>query len=182
MLAAEMLAQLEHDPLARAVLVSTSARVLRDSVASLRGLIESAPRRATIEMSSKDGAVFLLAKDLDEALGFSNEYAPEHLVLDVSSPRDALEQVRSAGSVFLGRCSSVAFGDYCAGPNHILPTKGAASARSSLSTYDFMKVIPYQELTASGASSLATTTERMAVAEGLPGHAQAAALRRGVGR
>ena len=181
LLAAEMLAQLEHDALARAVLVSTSSAALQATARRLGELTGSAPRRSTVEAASREGAVFLLAKDLDEALAFSNEYAPEHLVLDVSSPREALGKVTSAGSVFVGRRSSVAFGDYCAGPNHILPTKGTASARSSLSTYDFMKVIPYQELTASGASRLAPLAERMATAEGLPGHAQAARLRKEVG-
>lgn len=181
LLAAEMLAQLEHDPLARAVLVATSSGTLQDTARRLEELTESAPRRSTVEASSREGAVFLLAKDLGEAIAFSNEYAPEHLVLDVSYPREALEKVTSAGSVFMGRSSSVAFGDYCAGPNHILPTMGTASARSSLSTYDFLKVIPYQELTGPGASRLAPLTERMAAAEGLPGHAQAARLRKEAG-
>lgn len=177
-LAAEMLAQLEHDPLARALLVATSKRVLRETARALQAMTASAPRRSTVEKSSRSGAVFLLARDVREAVAFSNAYAPEHLVIDVSSPKAALKQVKSAGSVFLGRHSSVAFGDYCAGPNHILPTMGRASVRSSLSTYDFLKVIPYQELTRSGASSLAPVTELMAAAEGLPGHAQAASMRR----
>lgn len=181
-LAAEMLAQLEHDPLARALLVTTSKRVLETSMRELEALTRSAQRKDIVRRSSKDGAVFVLARSLSEAMRFSNEYAPEHLVMDVSSPRTALKAVRNAGSVFLGRYSSVAFGDYCAGPNHILPTKGAASARSSLSTYDFMKVIPYQEVTGAGASELAPITELMARAEGLPGHAQAAAMRQKVRR
>ena len=175
--AAEMLAQLEHDPLARALLVATSKSVLQETAKALQEMTASAPRRSTVEASSRSGAVFLLARDVREAVAFSNAYAPEHLVLDVSSPKAALKKVKSAGSVFLGRHSSVAFGDYCAGPNHILPTMGRASVRSSLSTYDFLKVIPYQELTRAGASSLAPATELMATAEGLPGHARAASMR-----
>lgn len=181
-LAAEMLAQLEHDPLARALLVATSKRVLQETAKALQEMTASAPRRSTVEASSRSGAVFLLARDVREAVAFSNAYAPEHLVLDVSSPKAALKKVKSAGSVFLGRHSSVAFGDYCAGPNHILPTMGRASVRSSLSTYDFLKVIPYQELTRAGASSLAPATELMATAEGLPGHARAASMRRRMDR
>ncbi len=180
LVAAEMLAQLEHDPLARAVLVSTSERVLEAAAAELGAMSSAAPRREVIERSSEEGAVFLLAQDLQEAVGFTNDYAPEHLVIDVSSPEQVMAMVRNAGSVFLGRYSSVAFGDYCSGPNHILPTKGTASSRSSLSTYDFLKIIPYQSVTRAGAEALAPATEAMAKAEGLPGHAQAAALRRSV--
>lgn len=177
LLAAEMLAQLEHDPLARAVLVSTSRRVLSAASGELTSMLETAQRRDILESSSKEGAVFLLAKDLDEAIEFSNEYSPEHLYLDVSSPEAALKCVRNAGSVFMGRSSSVAFGDYCAGPNHILPTMGTASARSSLSTYDFLKVVPYQAISESGARELGEVAEQMASAEGLPGHARAAQMR-----
>ena len=176
-LAAEMLAQLEHDPLARAVLMSTSTRVLATAAKELRKLTSSAPRRDIVEQSSKEGAVFIRASSISEAVRFANEYAPEHLVLDVASPKAAFKAITNAGSVFLGRYSSVAFGDYCAGPNHILPTKGVASMRSSLSTYDFLKTVPYQALTRPGASKLVKTTELMSCAEGLPGHALAAAMR-----
>ena len=181
-LAAEMLAQLEHDPLARALLVTTSRHVMEATIRELRQMSLSARRRDIVERSSEEGAVFLLAGSVSEAMRFSNEYAPEHLLVDVSSPKAALKNVKNAGSVFLGRSSSVAFGDYCSGPNHILPTKGTASARSSLSTYDFLRIVPYQAITVSGASELAPTAEIMASAEGLSGHAQAAALRRKVRR
>jgi histidinol dehydrogenase len=181
-LAAEMLAQLEHDPLARAILVTTSRRVLKAVSDELKRLTLSADRRDIIEQSSREGAVFMLARNLREAIGFANDYAPEHLVLEVSSPKATLKMVRNAGSVFLGRNSSVAFGDYCAGPNHILPTKGTASRRSSLTTYDFLKVVPYQSITRSGARELAPICELMADAEGLPGHAKAAAIRGRSGR
>jgi histidinol dehydrogenase len=139
--------------------------------------IRSAERRAIVERSSSEGAMFIFARNLDEAVRFSNEYAPEHLVLLVKSPKSVLYRVRSAGSVFIGKYSSVSFGDYCSGTNHILPTKGACSVRSSLSTYDFLKIIPYQTITAAGAAELAPMTVRMARAEGLPAHADAASLR-----
>lgn len=177
-LAAEMLAQLEHDVLARAVLVSTSDRLLESVEGILREMASSAGRREIVERSARDGATFLLATDMSEALRFANDYAPEHLCIDVQSPEALLGSVRNAGSVFLGPHSSVAFGDYCAGPNHILPTMGTARARSSLSTLDFVKVIPYQTISSAGASSLAPVAELMATAEGLPGHARSAALRR----
>jgi histidinol dehydrogenase len=179
-LAAEMLAQLEHDVLARAVLVSTSSRLLASVEEALQSMASSAGRRDIVERSIADGASFLLAGNMAEAVRFVNEYAPEHLYIDVTSPEAMLGSVRNAGSVFLGRHSSVAFGDYCAGPNHILPTMGTARARSSLSTFDFVKIIPYQAISPAGASSLAPVVELMASAEGLPGHASAAALRLGV--
>lgn len=178
LLAAEMLAQLEHDPLARAVLVSTSRRVIDMTKDRLAEQTESAQRREVIERSSETGAAFVVAKSLVQAIEFSNEYAPEHLVLDVSDPASLLGEVTSAGSVFMGKLSSVAFGDYCAGPNHILPTKGAASVRSSLSTSDFVKAIPYQSISVRGAEELSGIVEALASAEGLPGHARAAAMRR----
>jgi histidinol dehydrogenase len=177
LVSSEMLAQLEHDPLARAILLSPSKRILRESMKSLEASIPQAERSEIVKRSSSSGAIFILVRNIAEALEFSNDYAPEHLVLFVSSPRSALSLVRSAGSVFLGKYSSVAFGDYCAGTNHILPTKGVSSARSSLSTYDFLKIIPYQAITSAGAASLSPITVALATAEGLPAHARAASLR-----
>jgi histidinol dehydrogenase len=128
-------------------------------------------------VSSDRGAIFVIVDDISEAVDFSNEYAPEHLLIDVEGPRQLLDLVRSAGSVFLGRYSSVAFGDYCSGTNHILPTKGVAAVKSSLTVYDFLKLIPYQQLTALGARKLSKTVETLARSEGLPAHAEAALAR-----
>jgi len=177
LLALDMLAQLEHDRLARAVLVSASEEVLERTKNELQRKISRADRREIAAASSESGAVFILADDLDAALAFSNDYAPEHLLVDVREPRLILSGIKSAGSVFLGRYSSVAFGDYCSGTNHILPTKGVAAARSSLTVNDFLKTIPYQELTAIGARKLSKTVETLARSEGLPAHAEAALAR-----
>jgi len=176
LLAADMLAQLEHDPLARAVLVSTSRAVLdrsRDMLTEMSGRTQ----RSSIASSAARSALFILADSLDSAVEFSNEYAPEHLLIDVRRPERILERIRSAGSVFLGSQSSVAFGDYCSGTNHILPTKGAARMRSALTVFDFLKVIPYQEVSPRGAAELSGTVGILARAEGLPAHADAAAAR-----
>jgi histidinol dehydrogenase len=177
LIACDMLAQLEHDPLARAVLVATSKGVLEDSQTELARLMSISPRGEIASLAAKRGAIFIFVKSLDEAVKFSNEYAPEHLLLDVEKPGSLLQMIRSAGSVFLGSSSSVVFGDYCSGTNHILPTKGTASMKSSLSVYDFLKVIPYQSISDAGAAKLSKTVDILARAEGLPAHADAALAR-----
>ena len=179
LVASDMLAQLEHDPLALALLVTPSKALVRSSMRALESLMATTGRAAIAKSSAAEGAVFVSVRDIDEALGLSNRFAPEHLVLDVSQPRRALAKVKSAGSVFLGRHSSVAFGDYCAGTNHILPTKGKSRTVSGLSVVDFQKSIPFQFLTARGAASLAPVVDAIATAEGLPAHVAAAKARAG---
>jgi histidinol dehydrogenase len=179
LVAADMLAQLEHDPLALALLVTPSKALMRSSMRSLNSLMATTGRAAIVRSSAAEGAVFVSVGDIDEALDLSNRFAPEHLVLDVSQPRRALAKVKSAGSVFLGRHSSVAFGDYCAGTNHILPTKGKSRTVSGLSVVDFQKSIPFQFLTARGATILAPVVDAIATAEGLPAHVAAAKARAG---
>lgn len=177
LIARDMLAQLEHDPLARAVLISTSESALKDAESELEKLLTGAERSAIASQASKRGAIFILVNDLGAAAEFSNEYAPEHLLLDVENPRQLLAKIKSAGSVFLGKRSSVVFGDYCSGTNHILPTKGVAAMRSSLSVYDFLKIIPYQDISDAGAAKLSKVVDILARAEGLPAHADAALAR-----
>jgi histidinol dehydrogenase len=177
LIACDMLAQLEHDPLARAVLVSTSKGVIEDSQSELDKLMAASARSEITSRAAKRGAIFIFAKDLGEAVKFSNDYAPEHLLIDIENPESLLPRIRSAGSVFLGSSSSVVFGDYCSGTNHILPTKGTASMKSSLSVYDFLKIIPYQMLTDAGAAKLSKVVDILARAEGLPAHADAALAR-----
>lgn len=177
MIAADMLAQLEHDPLARAVLVTTSSAVAARAKSELEKALGSTRRRSIATEAAEKGAVFVTTRSLDEAVRFSNLYAPEHLLLDVKNPKKLLAKVESAGSVFLGRYSSVAFGDYCSGTNHVLPTKGAASMKSALSVYDFVKIIPYQDIGREGAARLSKTVDILARSEGLEAHAEAALAR-----
>ena len=177
-IAADMLAQLEHDPLARALLVTPSENLVSETRRALEKRIARAERSAIAKRAATDGAIFVLTESIAEAVQFSNEYAPEHLLVDVRDPRRVLKQVESAGSVFLGRYSSVAFGDYCSGTNHVLPTKGTASMKSALSVYDFLKIIPYQHITAEGAAKLSRTVDVLARLEGLPAHAEAALARK----
>jgi len=178
LIAADMLAQLEHDPLARAVLVTPCKELVVETKRVLRDKVARAGRSEIVRKAAEDGAIFIIAASLAEAVRFSNEYAPEHLLIDVKDPMRILGQIDSAGSVFLGRYSSVAFGDYCSGTNHVLPTKGAASMKSALSVYDFLKVIPYQRISAEGATKLSRTVDVLARLEGLPAHAEAALARK----
>ena len=177
LIASEMLAQLEHDVNAVALTISTSERVINESKEELARMLSKAKRRELIEKAAERGAIFLKVRSLEEALRVSNEFAPEHLMIDTERPEAALREVRAAGSVFLGRWSSVAFGDYCSGPNHVLPTGGMARSRSALSVYDFVKTVSYQQLTMKGAEKLAPAAAAMAEAEGLSAHASAAKAR-----
>jgi histidinol dehydrogenase len=177
LIAAEMLAQLEHDPSAVALTVSTSTKVIEESMALLGEMVRTAKRRAVVKASAEKGAIFLKVRSLKQAMQISNDFAPEHLLIDTRDPEALLDEVTAAGSVFLGSWSSVAFGDYCAGTNHVLPTMGMARSRSALSVYDFVRTIPYQRLTRKGAKRLAPVVAEMAKAEGLPAHASAANAR-----
>jgi histidinol dehydrogenase len=178
LIAADMLAQLEHDPQARAVLVTTSKRVANETKKELGRKLQMTERTEIASEAAIKGAIFVIAEDMDAAMRFSNAYAPEHLLVDVARPMKLLDDIESAGSVFLGSNSSVAFGDYCSGTNHILPTKGVARMRSTLSVYDFLKIIPYQSISPNGVGKLAGIVDMLARSEGLPAHADAAMVRR----
>lgn len=182
LVAAELLAQAEHDPEAAAVLVATEPQLLPAVDAALRTALEVEPRRAIIRDALATRGALLLAAGLDEALAFAERYAPEHLLLLVRKPRAALDRVRAAGTVFLGAGSSVAFGDYLTGANHVLPTGGLGRAYSGLSVLDFLRSYTYQEVGDDAAAELAGPTATLAEAEGLPAHARAARLRAREGR
>ncbi|MBU0624697.1 MAG: histidinol dehydrogenase, partial [Candidatus Thermoplasmatota archaeon] len=177
LVAADMLAQLEHDPLARALLVTDSRPLADRTRTELRLQLAKASRSGIASEAARRGAIAIITETIAQAVEFSNDYAPEHLLVDVKNPMAVLDRVRNAGSVFLGRYSSVAFGDYCSGTNHILPTKGMAAMKSSLSVYDFLKIIPYQRISRIGAAKLSKVVAVMARAEGFPAHAEAALAR-----
>jgi histidinol dehydrogenase len=170
--AADLLAQAEHDPLAQAILVSTS-RELAEEVAAEVHLQRAELRRSAILSKSVDSCRAIVVPNLETALAVANDYAPEHLILEVLDPRRALAQVTNAGSVFLGPWSPESIGDYCSGPNHVLPTSGAARTMSGLSVRDFVKIIPVQELSPAGLRSLGSTSITLARLEGLDAHANA---------
>jgi histidinol dehydrogenase len=178
-IAAELVAQAEHDPDAVVVLVTPSAGLLDGVRAALARQVATAPRRATVEAALATRGALLLADDLDQALEFAHAFAPEHLSLHTTDPARDLDRVSTAGTVFLGEGSSVAFGDYVTGANHVLPTAGAARAFSGLSTLDFLRSFTWQRIDAAAGARLAPVVEALAAAEGLPAHAAAARLRQG---
>jgi histidinol dehydrogenase len=175
-IAAELVAQAEHDPDACAVAIcvgdATSSRI----VAELAACVEDQPRREIVERALAARGGVLDARDLGEALAFANEYASEHLLLAVSNPESLISEVRNAGTVFVGARNSVAFGDYMTGANHVLPTGGLARSYSGLSTSDFVRWTTVQTVTPGAATSLAPDVARFAIAERLPAHAAAASL------
>lgn len=177
--AMELLAQAEHDPDAASVLVTTSGELLMDVAAVMDREVVRQPRREVVETALARRGALLLADTAAEMLEFASEYAPEHLALYVREPRTALRSVRNAGAVFLGDATSVAFGDYLTGGNHVLPTAAAARGFSGLGTLDFVRWTSYQEVDAAAAARLAAPTATLATVEGLPAHAAAAAARAG---
>jgi histidinol dehydrogenase len=179
LIAAELLAQAEHDPDAAAVLLSTSAHECDAVAAEVARLVAAQPRRDIILESLAARGALLHVPEMSDAITFAEEYAPEHLSVMTAEPRALLPALRAAGTIFLGAPSSVAFGDYITGANHVLPTAGLARAYAGLSAHDFMRWTTYQELTPAGAATLAGATAILAEAEGLPAHALAARLRGG---
>jgi histidinol dehydrogenase len=172
--AADMLAQAEHDTEASAILLTTS-RTLADAVAGeIERQLEFLPTAPVAREAIARNSAIVLVESLDEAVEFSNRLAPEHLVLHDAS---LLPGVRHAGSIFLGPHSPEAAGDYCSGPNHVLPTSGAARLRGGLSTADFVKVISVQELTPAVLAKLKPAIATLARAEGLEAHARSVEVR-----
>ncbi|HZF26164.1 MAG TPA: histidinol dehydrogenase [Steroidobacteraceae bacterium] len=174
--AADLLAQAEHSPDAQAVLVTTSAALARETSTQVEAQMQRLSRREILRRSLASARI-ILVDDLATAIAVSNAYAPEHLILQVRQPRQWLEQVRCAGSVFLGPWSPEPMGDYCTGTNHVLPTGGYARAYSGLSLMDFLRHLTVQELTQAGLADLGPTAQTLANLEGLDAHASAVAIR-----
>ena len=177
MIAYDMLAQLEHDVDAKAVLVALSEQTATKVLEKMQEFAKTLPRFDILSQAMQKGCTVLTTDSLDQAIDFANDYAPEHLLLALNDAEDEMKNICNAGSIFLGTYSSVAFGDYCAGPNHILPTMGLAATRGALSPLDFIKIIPYQRTSRSGANKLAKVAATIARAEGLEAHARAAESR-----
>jgi histidinol dehydrogenase len=172
--AREVIAQAEHDPRAAVVVVTTAAAMLPEIERAVRAMLDRAPRGAIAREALASRGGLLSSDTLARAIGFANRYAPEHLLLAVRDPEEALRDVRNAGTVFLGQGSSVAFGDYLTGANHVLPTGQAARSYSGLSTLDFVRWTTYQRVDRAAAARMAPDVEAFAIAEGLPAHAAAA--------
>jgi histidinol dehydrogenase len=174
--AADLLAQAEHGPEAQSLLVTTSMSLAEEVARQVRRQM-GALSRAGILAKSSEHMRLLIVDTLVTALEIANEYAPEHLLLELREPRRWLGLVSAAGAVFLGHWSPESMGDYCTGPNHTLPTYGYAKAHSGLSLEDFQKRITVQELTPAGLGGLGPTAQILARLEGLDAHAAAVTLR-----
>jgi histidinol dehydrogenase len=169
-LAADLVAQAEHDPAATCVLITTRRR---QATAVAAEVSKQAKGNAIAGKALARNGGILLARSREEALAMINAIAPEHVTVDAAD----VEAIRSAGSIFAGAYSPQPVGDYCSGPNHVLPTGGVARWRGGLSVSDFLKVITVQELSPRGLARLAPTAETLAEAEGLGAHAAAVRIR-----
>ncbi|MGH6612380.1 MAG: histidinol dehydrogenase, partial [Burkholderiaceae bacterium] len=174
--AADLLAQAEHSSDAQAILVTTSELMAQATLRQIDEQMRRRGRESTLRESIGHARIFVV-ETLEAAFELSNEYAPEHLIVQVANAREWLPSVRNAGSVFLGAWTPETMGDYCSGTNHVLPTYGFARAYSGLSLTDFLKRMTVQELSAAGLRDLGPTAITLAAMEGLDAHANAVQLR-----
>ena len=175
--AADLLSQAEHDKLASAVLVTDSMELAVNVQAEIERQLNLLEREEIARASIEKNGKIIVAENLETAVEISNEIAPEHLELCVDNPFDYLDSIRHAGSIFMGRNCPEALGDYMAGPNHTLPTSGAARFSSPLSVDDFVKKTPYTYFTREALEGVAWDIDAFARKEGLTGHARSAVIR-----
>jgi len=176
-IAMDLFSQAEHDEDAQPILVTPDAAFLDQVQASMEKLLPTLERRDIIAASLQRRAMLILAQDLTEAAEVSNFVAPEHLELSVAEPDSLLPLIRHAGAIFMGRYTAEALGDYCAGPNHVLPTSRTARFSSSLGVYDFQKRSSLINCSAAGAATLGRTASVLARGEGFTAHARSAEYR-----
>jgi histidinol dehydrogenase len=176
-IAMDLFSQAEHDELAQAILLSPDADQVAAVAASIERLLDTMPRRAIIAAALAGRGALIKVRDLAEACELVNRIAPEHLELAVTEPRALLPRIRHAGAIFLGSYSSEALGDYCAGPNHVLPTSGSARFSSPLGVYDFQKRSSVIGISRAGALKLGPIAAELARGEGLSAHAASAEYR-----
>ena len=178
-IAMDLFSQAEHDELAQAILLSPDAEFIAAVAQSADRLLEQMPRREIIKTALGNRGALIHVADLEEACVISNRIAPEHLELSVEHPQDWLPKLKHAGAIFMGRYTSESLGDYCAGPNHVLPTSGTARFSSPLGVYDFQKRSSLIQVSAQGAQTLGAIASELAFGEGLQAHAQSALFRKG---
>ena len=175
--AMDLFSQAEHDEMAQAILLSPDEGFVRAVAQSMQAQIVDMPRREVIAASLAARGALIVVRDLEEACAIANRIAPEHLELSVDDPERWLPRLRHAGAIFLGRYASEALGDYCAGPNHVLPTGGTARFSSPLGVYDFQKRTSLIHVSRAGARKLGEVAAELAQGEGLPAHAKSAQFR-----
>ena len=177
-IAMDLFSQAEHDELAQAILLSPDAKFIEAVAASADKLLEQMPRREIIRTALENRGALIHVAHLAEACVISNRIAPEHLELSVADPQAWLPKLKHAGAIFMGRYTSEALGDYCAGPNHVLPTSGTARFSSPLGVYDFQKRSSLIQVSVQGAQKLGDIASVLAFGEGLQAHAQSALFRK----
>ena len=175
--AMDLFSQAEHDELAQSILLCPDAAYIDAVQAAIDRLLPGMPRREIIAKSLNDRGALILTRDMEEACAISNRIAPEHLEVSSRDPHRWEPLLRHAGAIFLGAYTSESLGDYCAGPNHVLPTSGTARFSSPLGVYDFQKRSSLIEVTPAGAQPLGRIAAELAYGEGLQAHARAAELR-----
>ena len=175
--AADMLAQAEHDQMAAAILLTDDSVLARKVVEEVERQLVDHPRRVLTEKAIAHHGLVVVVESLEDAAELSNEFAPEHLELELADPWSLLDKIRHAGAIFLGHDTPEAVGDYLAGPNHTLPTSGAARYASPLGVETFMKHSSLIQYSASALQSVAEAIDALATAEGLPSHAASVRLR-----
>tara|TARA_B100000035_G_scaffold24868_2_gene19561 strand:+ start:47883 stop:49181 length:1299 start_codon:yes stop_codon:yes gene_type:complete len=176
-IAMDLFSQAEHDELAQSILISDDEEFFNKVNISIDTLIHDMPRKEIIEKSLKNRGIFILVENLRDAAKVSNSIAPEHLELAVDEPKKLLQEIKHAGAIFIGRSTCEAVGDYCAGPNHVLPTSGTARFSSPLGVYDFQKKSSLIALSETSASHLGKIASILAKGEGLYAHGLSAEYR-----
>ncbi len=176
-IAMDLFSQAEHDELAQSILLCPDAAYIDAVTASIHKLLPEMPRRDVIAASLGDRGILIQVADLDEAVRIANHIAPEHLELSVDNPELWAAKIKHAGAIFMGRNTCEALGDYCAGPNHVLPTSRTARFSSPLGVYDFQKRSSLIQVSAEGARTLGKIAATLAYGEGLQAHARSAEYR-----
>ncbi|MEX3582129.1 MAG: histidinol dehydrogenase [Burkholderia sp.] len=176
--AMDLFSQAEHDELAQSILLCPDAAFIELVEQAIDELLPSMPREAVIRASLEGRGALVKVRDMAEACRIANDIAPEHLEISALEPQQWGKQIRHAGAIFLGRYTSESLGDYCAGPNHVLPTSRTARFSSPLGTYDFIKRSSLIEVSAEGAQTLGEIASDLAYGEGLQAHARSAEYRR----
>lgn len=174
--ASDLLSQAEHGPDSQVILLTPSQRLAEEVAQAVEAQLAALPRAATARQALASSRL-IVAQDLAQCVAISNQYGPEHLIIQTRQPRDLVDAITSAGSVFLGDWSPESAGDYASGTNHVLPTYGYTATSSSLGLADFQKRMTVQELTPQGFMNLAATIETLAAAEQLDAHKNAVTLR-----
>lgn len=175
-LAADLIAQAEHDPSSASLLITDDPNLPERVWEEMESMIDSQPRKETI-LKALENSGYILATDMDLAAEMMNRIAPEHLSIQTANPMDTLTKIRNAGSIFIGPYTPVAAGDYASGTNHVLPTAGNAATASGLNVSHFRKTSTVQMLTRDGLGSIAPTIETISVAEGLQAHCDSVRIR-----